>query len=109
MTIDSTIRTSISNENVRQDILAQGDPTQRRTLQTLQENIAGGDLNAAQSQYQGLRDLFRASATVNGASLVSSTQLSTRPSTLSSALSSGNLTTFQAAFSTFLKGLNVFG
>jgi hypothetical protein len=107
--ITDFIRTSISNEDVRQGLLPQGDPAQRQILQPLQENIAGGDLNAARPQYQGLRDLFRTSATVNGASPVISTQLSTRPSTWSSALSSGNLTTFQSAFTTFLKGLNVFG
>ena len=100
---------SISTADVRQDILSSSDPTQRKTLQTLQDVLAGGDLNAAQSQFQVLRNLFQNSATVNGSSLSSSTQISTQLSTLSSALSSGNLTTARSAFAIFLRGVNVFG
>ena len=69
----------------------------QRALQTLQNSLASGDLNGAQSAFQTLQKLYQNSATSSGSTLSSTSQLSTDLSALGSALNSGDLSTAQSA------------
>jgi hypothetical protein len=71
----------------------------------LQNSLASSDLNGAQSAFQNLQGVLQNSATANGTSLLSNSQLSTDLTSLGSALSSGNLSTAQSAFATVLNDL----
>jgi hypothetical protein len=90
---------SISAASLSQYVLASSNSTQiRQTLQTLQNSLASGDLNGAQSAFQTLQKLNQNLATASGSSLSSSSQLSTDLTALGSALDSGDLSTAQSAF-----------
>jgi hypothetical protein len=89
---------SISAAGLSQYVLSSSNSTQvQQTLQTLQNSLASGDLNGAQSAFQTLQTLFQNSAAASGSTASSSSQLSTDLSSLGSALSSGNLSTAQSA------------
>jgi hypothetical protein len=97
---------SISAAGLSQYVLASSNSTQlRQTLQTLQNSLAAGDLNGAQSAFQTLQELNQNLATASGSSLSSSSQLSTDLTALGSALNSGKLSTAQSAFATVLSDL----
>ncbi|MGD0797363.1 MAG: hypothetical protein ABR910_06535 [Acidobacteriaceae bacterium] len=76
----------------------------QQALQALQQNLAGGNLTAAQTAfntYQSLNQSQSGSAASGSASSASSnSQLSSDLSALGSALSSGNLSSAQQAFAT---------
>jgi ribosomal protein S20 len=94
---------SISAAGLSQYVLASGTSTQvQRALQGLQDSLASGDLNSAQSAFLTVQKLNQNSATAIGNNLSSSSQsqLSTDLTALGSALSSGDLSTAQSAFAT---------
>jgi hypothetical protein len=94
---------SISAGSLSQNVLESGNSNQlQHTLKALQNNLASGDLNGAQSSFQTLQTLFQNSATFSGGSWSSSSQLSTDMVVLGNALSSGDLSTAQSAFATVL-------
>jgi ribosomal protein S20 len=74
-------------------------------MQTLQNSLASGDLNGAQSAFQSLQKLSQNLATASGSSLTSSSQLSTDLAALGSALSAGDLSSAQSAFATIQSDL----
>jgi len=84
---------SISAVGLSQDVLSSGASSQQRALQSLQNNLASGDLNGAQSAFQTLQTVLQNAATASGAGLSSNSQLSTDVASLGSALSSGDLST----------------
>ncbi|MFZ1928011.1 MAG: hypothetical protein WAU50_02665 [Candidatus Sulfotelmatobacter sp.] len=96
---------SISAAGLSQDMLAASNSSQQQALQSLQQSLASGDVNGAQSAFQTLQALFQNSATTTGSTLSSNSQLSTDLSTLGSALSSGDLSSAQSAFATVLGDL----
>ncbi|MFY9947118.1 MAG: hypothetical protein WA261_21495 [Candidatus Sulfotelmatobacter sp.] len=96
---------SISAAGLSQDVLAASNSSQQQALQSLQQSLASGDVNGAQSAFQTLQALFQNSATTTGSTLSSNSQLSTDLSTLGSALSSGDLSSAQSAFATVLGDL----
>jgi hypothetical protein len=98
--------TSISAAGLSQYVLQSSNSTQlKQALQTLQNSLASGDLNGAQSAFQTLQTLYQNSATASGSSLSSSSQLSTDLTALGSALTSGDLSTAQSAFATLQSDL----
>lgn len=96
---------SISAVGLTQDVLSSATSSQQRALQSLQNNLASGDLNGAQSAFQTLQTVLQNAATASGAGLSSNSQLSTDVASLGSALSSGDLSTAQSAFATALSDL----
>ncbi len=96
---------SISAAGLSQAVLASSNSTQQQALQSLQQSLASGDVNGAQSAFQTLQTLFQNSATTSGSTLSSNSQLSTDLSTLGSALNSGDLSSAQSAFATVLGDL----
>ena len=96
---------SISAAGLSQDVLASSNSGQQQALQSLQQSLASGNVNGAQSAFQTLQALFQNSATTTGSTLSSNSQLSTDLSTLGSALSSGDLSSAQSAFATVLGDL----
>ncbi len=96
---------SISAAGLSQDVLAASNSSQQQALQSLQQSLASGDVNGAQSAFQTLQALFQNSATTTGSTLSSNSQLATDLSTLGSALSSGDLSSAQSAFATVLGDL----
>jgi hypothetical protein len=95
----------ISAAGLGQDVLSSGNSSQQQALQALQNSLASSDPNGAQSAFQTLQSVLQNSATANGTSLLSNSQLSTDLTSLGSALSSGNLSTAQSAFATVLGDL----
>jgi hypothetical protein len=75
----------------------------QRAVQTLQDNLASGNLSNAQSAFQVLQQLF-SSTTVSGSGL-SNPNLATDLAALGSALSSSDLFTARSAFNTMLSNL----
>lgn len=90
---------SISAASLSQYVLSSSDSSPLQlALQTLQNSLASGDLNAARSAFQTLQQLNQSLVTASGSSASSSSQLSTDLTALGSALSSGDLSTAQSAF-----------
>jgi len=97
---------SISAASLSQGVLSSGNSTQlRQALQALQNILASGDLNGAQSAFQIVQKLNQNLATASGSSSSGSSQLTTDLTALGSALSSGDLSTAQSAFATVQSGL----
>jgi hypothetical protein len=96
---------SISAVGLSQDVFSSGYSTQQQALQALQNNLASGNLVGAKSAFQSLRSVLQNSATANGTTLSSNSQLATDLTALGSALSSGNLSTAQSVFATVLGDL----
>ncbi|MGC2060610.1 MAG: hypothetical protein WA653_20260 [Candidatus Sulfotelmatobacter sp.] len=96
---------SISAAGLSQNVLASSNSAQQQAPQSLQQSLASGDLNGAQSAFQSLQVIFQNSATTTGSTLSSNSQLSTDLSTLGSALNSGDLSSAQSAFATVLGDL----
>jgi len=91
---------SISAASLSQYVLSSSNSSQLQlSLQALQESLASGDLNGAQSAFQTVQKLNQSLATVSG-SASSSSQLTTDLTALGSALRSGDLSTAQSAFAT---------
>lgn len=92
---------SISAAGLSQDVYLAGYSTQQQVLQSLQSNLASGNLTGATAAFQSLQSVLQNSATSTGSTAVSSNpQLTTDLTTLGSALSSGNLSTARSAFAT---------
>jgi hypothetical protein len=92
---------SISAAGLSEYVLASSDSTQlQQALQSLQNSLASGDLNGANSAFQTVQRISQLPATVSGNSQSSSSQLSTDLAALGGALSSGDLSTAQSAFAT---------
>jgi ribosomal protein S20 len=92
---------SISAASLSQYVLSSSNSTQlQQALQALQNSLASGDVNAAQSAFQTVQKLNQNLATASGTSASSSSQLTTDLTALGSALSSGDLSTAQSAFAT---------
>ncbi len=92
---------SISAAGLSQYVLSTSNSNQvQQTLQNLQNSLASGDLNGAQSAFQTLQSLFQNSAAAGGSSASTSSPLATDLTSLGSALSSGDLSTAQSAFAT---------
>ncbi|MGA9507493.1 MAG: hypothetical protein WBV55_02485 [Candidatus Sulfotelmatobacter sp.] len=96
---------SISAAGLSQDVLASSNSAQQQAVESLQESLASGDLNGAQSAFQTLQAIFQNSATTTGSTLSSNSQLSADLSTLGSALNSGDLSSAQSAFATVVGDL----
>jgi hypothetical protein len=96
---------SISAAGLSQNVLAAGNSVQQKALQSLQQSLASGDVNGAQSAFQTLQSAIQNSATTTGNTLSNDSQLSTDLSTLGSALNSGDLSSAQSAFATVLGDL----
>jgi hypothetical protein len=96
---------SISAAGLSQDVLSSSNASQQQALQTLETNLASGDLNGAQSAFQALQTVLQNSATTSGTRSSDNSQLSTDLSALGSALSSGDLSTSQSAFATVVGDL----
>ncbi|MGA8270464.1 MAG: hypothetical protein WB919_02825 [Candidatus Sulfotelmatobacter sp.] len=97
--------TPISAAGLSQDVLYSSNSSQQQALQTLQDSLASGDLNGAQSAFRTLQALFQNSATSTGTTQSSNSQLSSDLSALGSALSSGDVSTAQSAFASVLGDL----
>ncbi len=92
---------SISAASLSQYVLSSSNSTQlQQALQALQNSLASGDLNGAQSAFQTVQKLNQNLAAASGSSPSSSSQLTTDLTALGSALSSGDLSTAQSAFAT---------
>jgi hypothetical protein len=57
---------SISAAGLSQYVLSAGNSTQQQALQALQNNLAAGDLDSAQSAFQNLQSVLQNSATTSG-------------------------------------------
>jgi hypothetical protein len=104
---------AISAASLSQSVLASSDSNQlQQALQSLQSSITSGDLNGAQSAFEVLQTLNQGLTTASGNSGSSNSQgsasfqISSDLTALSSALSSGNLSTAQSAFTTVKNDLN---
>jgi ribosomal protein S20 len=92
---------SISAASLSQYVLSSSNSTQlQQSLQALQNSLASGDLNGAQSAFQTVQQLNQGLETASGSSASSSSQLTTDLTALGSALSSGDLSTAKTAFAT---------
>jgi hypothetical protein len=90
---------SISAAGLGQYVLASGNTNPlQQALQSLQDSLALGDLNGAQSAFQTLQNLYQNSATSSGSTLSSNSQFASDLAALGSALTSGDLSTAQSAF-----------
>jgi ribosomal protein S20 len=96
---------SISAAGLSQYVLSAGNSTQQQALQALQNNLAAGDLDSAQSAFQNLQSVLQNSATTSGSSSANNTQLNTDLTALGSAISSGDVSSAQSAFATVLGDL----
>ena len=91
----------ISAASLSEYVLSSSNSTQlQQALQALQNSLASGDLNGAQSAFQTVQKLNQNLATASGSGVPISSQLSTDLTALGNALSSGNLSTAQSAFAT---------
>ena len=92
---------SISAAGLSEYVLSSGNSTPlQQALQSLQNNLASGNLDGANSAFQTVQRISQLSATVSGNSHASSSQLSTDLTALGGALSSGDLASAQSAFAT---------
>ena len=92
---------SISAASLSQYVLSSSNSTQlQQSLQALQNSLASGDLNGAQSAFQTVQQLNQGLETASGSSASSSSQLTSDLTALGSALSSGDLSTAKTAFAT---------
>ena len=92
---------SISAAGLSEYVLSSGNSTPlQQALQSLQNNLASGNLDGANSAFQTVQRISQLSATVSGNSQASSSQLSTDLTALGGALSSGDLASAQSAFAT---------
>jgi hypothetical protein len=113
MTVSAISAASLSQDVLGQHVLASSDSNQlQQALQSLQSSITSGDLNGAQSAFEVLQTLNQGLATASGNSgssnsqISASSQISSDLTALGSALSSGNLSTAQSAFTTVKNDLN---
>lgn len=91
----------ISAASLGQSVLASSNSSQlQQSLQTLQNSLALGDLNGAQSAFQTLQQLNQGLVTASGSNSSASSQLSSDLTTLGTALTAGDLATAQSAFTT---------
>ena len=101
---------AISAVSLSQNVLSSSNSKAlTQSLQALQNTLASGDLNAAQSAFQTVQKLTQALANASGSTASNSSQLTTDLTALGSALSSGDLSTAKSAFATVqndLKGAN---
>jgi hypothetical protein len=96
----------ISAVGLSQNVLSSSDSTGlQQVLQTLQNSLALGDVNGAQAAFTNLQNLIQGLA-IAGGSLSSNSQFSTDLTALGSALTAGNLTTAQSAFTTVKSDLS---
>jgi ribosomal protein S20 len=96
--------TSISAAGLSQYVLQASNSSQlRQASQSLQNSLASGDLNGAQSAFQALQTLYQNSATAGGGAL--SSQLASDLTAIGTALTAGDLSTAQSAFATLQKDL----
>ncbi len=96
--------TSISAAGLSQYVLQASNSSQlRQASQSLQNSLASGDLNGAQSAFQALQALYQNSATAGGGAL--SSQLASDLTAIGTALTAGDLSTAQSAFATLQKDL----
>jgi hypothetical protein len=92
---------SISAASLSQYVLSSTNSTQlQQALQALQDSLASGDLDGAQSAFQTVQKVNQNLATASGSGPSSTSQLTTDLTTLGSALSSGDLSAAQSAFTT---------
>jgi ribosomal protein S20 len=92
---------SISAASLSQYVLSSSNAAQmQQALQSLQNSLASGDLNGAQSAFQTVQKLNDGATAASGSTGSSSSQLSTDLAAVGSALNSGDLSTAQSAFAT---------
>jgi hypothetical protein len=92
---------SISAASPSQYVLSSSNSTQlQQALQALQDSLASGDLDGAQSAFRTMQKLNQNLATPSATSPSSGSQLTTDQTTLGSALISGDLSAAQSAFAT---------
>jgi len=92
---------SISAASLSQYVLASSNSTPLQlALEALQNSLALGDLNGAQSAFQTVQNLNQSLEAASGNSPSNSLQFSTDLTALGSAFSSGNVSTAQSAFAT---------
>lgn len=97
---------SISAAGLSQGALSSSNSNQlKQILDTLQNSLASGDLNGAQSAFQSLQKLSQNLATASRSSLPNSSQLSIDLTALGGALSTGDLSSAQSAFATIQSDL----
>jgi hypothetical protein len=96
---------SISAAGLSQEVLSSSDAVEQQALQTLQNGLALGDLTDAQSAFLNLQTILQDSATGNGTTAGSNSQLTNDLNTLRDALQLGNLSNAQSAFTTVLGDL----
>jgi len=88
----------ISAASLSEYVLSSGNTSElQQAAQGLQNSLASGDLNGAQSAFQNLQTVSQNLATASGSS---SSQFSTDLQALGTALSSGDLSGAQSAFAT---------
>jgi hypothetical protein len=96
---------SISADGLSQEVLTSSDSVEQEALQSLQNSLALGDLTNAQSAFLNLQTILQDSATGNGTTADSNSQLTNDLTSLDNALQSGNLSNAQSAFTTLLSNL----
>lgn len=90
---------AISASSLSQDVYLAGYSNQQQALQSLQNNLAAGNLAAATASFQSLQSVRQNSATASGGTaLGSNPQLATDLNALGNAIGSGDLTSAQSAF-----------
>jgi hypothetical protein len=92
---------AISAASLSQSNLLSSDPAPlKQAIQSLQNSLASGDLNAAQSAFQELQKVNQALTSGEGHNSLNSSQFTSDLATLGGALSSGDLSTAQSAHTT---------
>jgi hypothetical protein len=92
---------SISAASLSQYVLSSSNAAQmQQALQRLQNSLASGDLNGAQSAFQTAKKLNDGAAAASGSTGSSSSPFSIDLAAVGSALNSGDLSTAQSAFAT---------
>jgi ribosomal protein S20 len=90
---------SISAASLSQYVLSSSNAAQmQQALQRLQDSLASGDLNGAQSAFQTAKKLNDGAAAASGNTGSSSSPFSIDLAAVGSALNSGDLSTAQSAF-----------
>lgn len=91
----------ISAASLGESVLASSNSTQlQQSLEALQQSLALGDLNGAQSAFQTLQQLNQSLVTASGGTSSNASQLSNDLASLGSALNASDLATAQSAFAT---------
>lgn len=91
----------ISAASLSQSVLLSSNSAPlKQAIQNLQNSLASGDLNAAQSAFQDLQKANQALTIGAGSSSSNSSQLTSDLATLGGALSSGDLSSAQSALTT---------